>query len=435
MGFHNDPEPSTPAIAFGTEIREQCFSFAEGYHPLNHGSFGAFPKEVRNHQRRLQDASEARPDTFTRYTYLKLLRESKAAIAPLLGAEPDEVVFVQNATTGVNTVLRNLDFRPGDTVLHFNTIYGACLKTIQSLSEECPVSSHAIDITYPIDDDEILRRFRCAVKEIECRQKTPKLAIFDTVLTFPGVRFPFERLVATCKELKILSFIDGAHGVGHIDLSHLGGVVKPDFFISNCYKWLMVPRGCAVLYVPYRNQEKIASTVPTSCGYEIKAERDKLESRHYFSKLFDKISTTDNTPYCCIPTVLEFRSRVCGGEAKIREYCEYIARLGGDSMAEILGTEVLGASSASFRSCCFVNVRLPLTLAELDAYASAGRGIAKWMQELMPAEYETYIPIKFYAGGFWCRISGQVYLTLDDFEWAAQTLLDVCTRAKTGEWR
>ncbi|KAK1656283.1 putative aminotransferase family protein [Colletotrichum phormii] len=398
MSSHNGSESPASAVAFGTEIRGQCFSFAEGYHPLNHGSFGAFPKE--------------------------LLRESKAALAPLLGAEPGEVVFVQNATTGVNTVLRNLNFKPGDTVLHFSTTYGSCLKTIQSLSEECSVSSHAIGITYPIDDDEILRRFRCAVEAVKCQRQTPKLAIFDTVLTFPGVMFPFERLVATCKELKILSLIDGAHGVGHIDLSHLGGVVKPDFFISNCYKWLMVPRGCAALYVPYRNQEKITST-----------ERDNLKSGDYFSKLFDKISTTDNTPYYCIPVALGFRSRVCGGEAKIREYCEYIARLGGDRTAEILGTEVLGASSASFRSCCFVNVRLPLTLAELDADASAGRGVAKWMQELTPAEYETYIPIKFYAGSFWCRISGQVYLTLNDFEWAAQTLLDVCTRAKTGEWR
>ncbi|KAK1533436.1 hypothetical protein CPAR01_10144 [Colletotrichum paranaense] len=435
MGSHGDTVSSAPTIAFGTDIRKQCFSFAEDYHPLNHGSFGTFPKEVREYQRRLQDESEARPDTFMRYTYPKLLCESKIAIAPLLGADPGEVVFVQNATTGVNTVLRNLKFQAGDVIVYFNTIYGACYKTIQSLSEDRPLSSHAIEIAYPIDDDEIIRRFRCAVEEVRMKGKTPMLAMFDTVLTSPGVRFPFERLVQICKDLEILSLVDGAHGVGHIDLTHVGVDVRPDFFISNCYKWLMVPRGCAVLYVPFRNQAMFSSTVPISWGYEIEENRIKMNARDYFSKLFDKISTTDNTPYCCIPAALEFRARVCGGETNIREYCEHIARQGGDLMTEILGTEVLGPSFASFRQCCFVNVRLPLTLADLNVDTSAGRGIAKWMQELMPAEYKTYIPIKFYAGGFWCRISGQVYLTLEDFRWAAETLLLICRRAKAVEWK
>ena len=58
----------------------------------------------------------------------------------------------------------------------------------------------------------------------------------------------------------------------------------------------------------------------------------------------------------------------------------------------------------------------------------------KWMQELTPAEYETYPPIKFYNGQFWCRVSGQIYLTLDDFEWAAMTLLQLCERARQVEW-
>lgn len=197
----------------------------------------------------------------------------------------------------------------------------------------------------------------------------------------------------------------------------------------------MVPRGCAVLYVPFQNQAMFSSTVPTSWGYETEENRNKMNAPYYFSKLFDKISTTDNTPYCCIPAALEFRARVCSGETSIRDYCEDIARQGGDVMAEILGTEVLGASSASFRQCCFVNVRLPLTLADLNVDTSVGRGIAKWMQELTPAEYETYIPIKFYAGGFWCRISGQVYLTLEDFKRAAEILLLICRRAKAVEWK
>ncbi len=170
-------------------MRQEHFGFAEGYRPLNHGSFGAFPVAVQKFQRQLQSESEAQPDTFIRYTYLKLLEKSRAAIAPLLGADPGEVVVVPYATTGVNTVLRNLSFSDGDVLVCFDAIYGACLKTLQPLSETSPLSIEEIGITYPIGDDEIIRRFRSAVEDLRAQGKRPNLAIFDTVLTFPGVRF------------------------------------------------------------------------------------------------------------------------------------------------------------------------------------------------------------------------------------------------------
>ena len=91
---------------------------------------------------------------------------------------------------------------------------------------------------------EIIRRFRSAVEDVKARGKRPKLAMFDTVLTFPGVRFPWETLVATCKDLGIMSLIDGAHGIGHIDLTHLGNV-GPDFLITDCPQYAH-PRICLV---------------------------------------------------------------------------------------------------------------------------------------------------------------------------------------------
>ena len=61
------------------------------------------------------------------------------------------------------------------------------------------------------------------------------IALFDTVSTFPGVRMPWEALVNLCRNRQTLSLVDGAHGVGHIDLMKVREY-KPDFFTSNCYK-------------------------------------------------------------------------------------------------------------------------------------------------------------------------------------------------------
>ena len=197
----------------------------------------------------------------------------------------------------------------------------------------------------------------------------------------------------------------------------------------------MTPRGCAVLYVPFRNQGLIRTTFPTSWGYEAPEARREMQQHDYFVRLFQKVSTTDNTPYLCVPQALKFRQEVCGGEAAIRAYCEKLARDGGEIMAEMLGTEVLSNKSGSLQQCCFVNVRLPLTPSEVATNPAEQARVAAWIKQRTPAEYETYIPTKLYAGAFWSRVSGQIYLTTSDFEWAARTLLELCERARAGEWK
>ncbi|KAF7874479.1 uncharacterized protein EAF02_008456 [Botrytis sinoallii] len=431
---------------FGRKTREKHFSFNKQYHPLNHGSFGAFPKSVRDHQRMLQDEIESYPDTFLRYTYPELLGESRRAIAPLLGVEADEVVFVSNATTGINTILRNLVYETGDVVVYFSTIYGACEKTLQSICDTSHVGLEMfrVEIDYPIEDEDIISKFSGAVEQLRSNGRNIKVAIFDTVVTLPGVTFPWEGMVKVCKDLGVLSLIDGAHGIGHIDLSHLGQV-GPDFFVSNCYKWLYVPRGCAVLHVPIRNQELIRTTLPTSKSFQLAKDSPKP---NYFVEIFQKVSTIDPTPYICIPEALRFRQGVCGGEEKVRSYCRTIALTGGQRMAEILHTEILENQSGSINKSCFVNVRLPLRIVQTSVKVSAesetehfsisssdAPHIAKWIEETSIKEYDTMIITKYYSGGLWARISGQIYLEMADFEWAAQRLKDLCSRVERGHWK
>ncbi|KAI1768558.1 PLP-dependent transferase [Hypoxylon sp. FL1150] len=437
------PSILTPAITpFGREMRQAHFNFAPSYTPLNHGSFGAFPSCVRDYQRKLQRETEAKPDTFIRFTYPRLLLEAREAVAPLLGADTDEVVFVPNALTAVNTVLRNLTYRDGDVILYFSTIYDACRKTIESLEETTRVCGYCIDLVYPIEDDEILEKFRGAILEIQRQGGLVKLAMFDTILTFPGVGFPWEPLVSVCKEYGIYSCIDGAHGIGHIDLHHLAQV-GPDFFISNCYKWLMVPRGCAVLYVPYRNQALIRTTYPTAEGYLPSTQREALSQRTYFVNLFEKVSTIDTTPYVCVIEALRFRNHVCGGEERVRDYCQNMAGEGGDLMAAMMGTEVLGNRKGTLRKCAFINVRLPLQVTEKHDEekqlgkipAKEAKAVADWITITTVEEFDTFLATRYYAGAFWVRLSCQIYLERADFEWAANVLLDLCSRVKQGMLR
>lgn len=221
---------STSKSPFGRPIRDAHFLFAPTYIPLNHGSFGTYPKSVQKRLQECQALSEARPDSFFRYQYPPMLDENRAAMAQFLGVPVDEVVFVPNATTAINVVLRSLRYEKGDVILHLSTVYGAVEKTIQYLCEKTDVGGVNVAVQYPIDDELLVSVFRGGIQSAKSEGKTVKIAIFDTISSLPGVRVPWERLVEVCKDEGVFSMVDGAHGVGHIELGL--AKVQPDFFAS-----------------------------------------------------------------------------------------------------------------------------------------------------------------------------------------------------------
>ncbi|KAI0110640.1 PLP-dependent transferase [Hypoxylon sp. NC0597] len=410
----------------------QHFEFDPGYRNLNHGSFGASPREIRNKMRQYQNLAEAKPDQFIRYEVPDILNESREAVAKLLNAPTDTVVFVSNATIGVNTILRNIVWNDDckDEILSFNTIYGACGKTIDYIVDSGlgRVSSREILITYPLEDDEVITALKDAISKSKSDGKRARICVFDTVSSLPAVRLPFEEITKVCREEGILSLVDGAQGLGMIDIDL--EALDPDFFVSNCHKWLHVPRSSAVLYVPLRNQALISSSLPTSHGYVSKARErfNPLPKQHksVFVNNFQFVGTLDTSPYLCVKDAITWREQVLGGEARILEYIHTLAREGGKKAAQVLGTEVLNNKSGSMARCATTNVALPLEPKE-------AANIAQWMEEKMVSDYNTFIPVFRHNSRLWARISAQVYLDIEDFEWAGKILLELCERVKRGE--
>lgn len=191
---------------------------------------------MRDAFRGFQEAAEARPDQFIRYDTPKALDESRAAVARMLNVARNEIVFVKNATSGINTVLRNLTYSPGDVAIYFSTIYGAIEKTLVSIGETTPLKARKVEYQFPIGHEELVRRFVDTVRAAKADGLNVRFAVFDTIVSMPGVRFPFEKLVEACREEGVLSVIDGAHGIGQIPLDL--GELQPDFFTSNCHKYV-----------------------------------------------------------------------------------------------------------------------------------------------------------------------------------------------------
>ncbi|KAL2753148.1 hypothetical protein ACRALDRAFT_2113136 [Sodiomyces alcalophilus JCM 7366] len=444
--------PKDESIPFGAALKKE-FPFDPQFRNLNHGSFGAAPRAVLAKLREYRDRADAVPDIFLRYEYPRKLDESRAAIAELVNAPLDTVVFVPNATTGVNVVLRNLvwDADGKDEIISFSVIYGACGKTVDYAidSGRGLVSRRSIEIEYPLEDDEIVDAFRRAVETSRSQGKRPKIAIYDTVVSQPGVRFPFEELTKLCRELGVLSLIDGAQGIGMLplDLSAL----DPDFFVSNCHKWLHVPRACAFFYVPFRNQHLITSTLPTSHGYQSQgvSRPNPLPqdgTKPAFVNNFEFVGTLDNAPYLTVKDALAWRQNVLGGEQRIIEYLWTLAKEGGKKVADILGTHVLENKKGTLTNNAMVNIFLPIKTSPDTAapsLASDGQIViplqdankaVTWMLSKLMDEYKTFIPINGHAGRWYVRLSAQVYLDTEDFEWAGHVLKGLCDRVGKNEY-
>jgi hercynylcysteine S-oxide lyase len=160
-------------------------------------------------------------------------------MADYLNAPQDEIVFVPNATTGINTVLRNLRFEENEKILYCSTIYGACEKTVSYVCETTKAQSIRVEVEYPLSDDALVESFRDGLRHGKQDGGKVKVAIFDAIVSLPGMLAPFERLTDICREEGVLSLIDGAHAIGHVSLDL--GKLQPDFFIGNCHKYVLTP--------------------------------------------------------------------------------------------------------------------------------------------------------------------------------------------------
>lgn len=151
----------------------------------------------------------------------------------------------------------------------------------------------SIHLDYPLEDDEIVELTREAIERENSNGGNFRMAVFDAITSVPGVRFPFEKINRLVQDNGILSLIDAAHAIGQIELNL--GELDADFFVANCHKWSFTPRGCAILYVPSRNQGFVH---PTSINYAYEFHADGADCSSF--ALEHAPSTMDLSAFLCV---------------------------------------------------------------------------------------------------------------------------------------
>lgn len=118
------------------------------YVNVNHGSYGYVPRVVMEEKRRLIERCEFNTEKWFRWDAEGLVEDARAYIATRINCKPQNVFFIQNATDGINSILKSFTWKEDDTILIPNTAYACVRKTVVRLKDMYNIN--ILDVSLPI---------------------------------------------------------------------------------------------------------------------------------------------------------------------------------------------------------------------------------------------------------------------------------------------
>jgi len=267
---------------------------------LNHGSFGACPKPVLKCQRALRQRMEVEPVRFFVHELEELLDEARRTLAQFVGADPAGLVFVTNATTATNTVLRSLNFKPGDELLVTDHEYNAVRNALDHAAALSGAEVRVAEIPFPlISSDDAVEAVLAQVTD------RTRFCLIDHITSATALVLPISTIVREMRARGIPIFIDGAHGPGMVPLDIRA--IGADFYTGNCHKWLCAPKGSAFLWVS-EDWRNVIRPLVISHG----ANSPRQDRSRYFLE-FDWVGSSDPTAYLSVPAAIRIMGSLLPG--------------------------------------------------------------------------------------------------------------------------
>ena len=384
-------------------LSREHWTFQKGLTFLNHGSYGACPKPVQRVQSEWRRRIEEQPIVFFTYTYQQALDDTRATVAAFVGCPAASMIFVPNATTGVNAVLRSLKLQPGDEIVVTNHGYAACNQAAAFVARRAGATVKVVNLPFPLplNEGEAEQQVLDAI-EASISDRTV-LAVIDHITSPTGLILPIERIVALLEGRGVPTLIDGAHGPGMVplNLSELGA----SFYTGNFHKWVCAPKGAAFLHVRSDWQERIRPLVISHGGACAPGNRSP------FQRAFDWTGTDDPSAILSVPTALSFfEEAVSGGWPAVMTRNRQLALWARALLCDVLNQPPV-APASMIGALAAVRLEGPWANGRTDCEEDP-------FQIELRENYNIEVPIVPFPdfGGRLLRISAHMHNQKDDYE-------------------
>lgn len=384
--------PTAPSL-------KSLFMLDPEIHFLNHGSFGATPRKVFEVWQKWQRRLELQPVKFLARDLEVFLQSARESLAEYLGCGTNDLLYVPNATFGINLIARSLHLRPGDEVLTSNHEYGACNHAWEFACSK----TGARYVTQPIDlpvhsSEEILEQF--------WRGVTPRTrVIFISQITSPtALRMPVEAICQRARAAGLITVVDAEHSAGQIPLNL--SKLDADFVTGNLHKWLMAPKGAAFLFARQECQPLLEPLV-VSWGY---GETPLSNSGSRFIDRLQWTGTYDPSAALSVPAAIAFSKEQHWDE--VRQSCHRLLASTIEKIGELTGLPC----SYPLTSDLFAQMGIAALPIDLDLVS---------LKSSLYDKYRVEVPLIEWNGQKFVRISIQGYNSPEDVEALVSALKDL----------
>jgi isopenicillin-N epimerase len=401
--------PPTPDLAasprFGRVMLEHFPLEPDGVY-LNHGTVGVTPLAVMRARSAILEDIERHPARVMIRELMQLgtlmrdstraadgqepprLRAAAERVAAFLGADGEGLVFVDNASSGVNAVLRSVTLKQGDEILLSDQTYGGVARAAAFIARERGATISTLALPFPAADP---AAFVGAV-ERGLTSRT-RLAILDHVTSETALVLPLAEMAAACRARGVAVLVDGAHAPGAIDVNI--EALGVDWYAANLHKWAFAPRSCGVLWAaPARRQHLHPAVISWGVTND-----DWLQE-------FDWTGTRDPSPWLAAPAGLDFMRDVLGVPA-MREHNHRLAWQSAQLLASRWGRPWTTPESMVG---CMVTLPLP------ERFGAADATTAQRLRDALLFEHGIEAPVLARGDSLWLRLCLQVYNDESDIE-------------------
>ncbi|MEO5735271.1 MAG: aminotransferase class V-fold PLP-dependent enzyme [Rubrivivax sp.] len=368
---------------------------------LNHGSFGACPREVFRAYRHWQLELERNPVAFLGRRSAQLLLGARRVLADRVGASAEDLVFLPNATTGVNTVARSMTLQAGDEVVTTDHEYGACEAAWRFVCAERGAVYRPLSLPLPFDADDAVQRITAALSP------RTRVLYLSHITSTTALILPVADLCAEARRRGITTVVDGAHAPGQIeiDLEAIGA----DFTTGNCHKWLCAPKGAAFLHARAERHAELHAAV-VSWGYAVgdggHSGFDAYTGHTLLERRLQWQGTRDIAAFLAVPAAIEFQDR--HSWPALRQRCHAMAIETRNRVLSRNGLQPIAADSAHAQM-----VPIPVRTDDGDA-------LRRWLFD----QHRIEVPVIQHGEQRFVRVSVQAYNTQADLDALVQALAE-----------